>query len=258
MIRPIIAVLVLLLAFGALRVPIEHAVSREHREAYFRGAQLGLGLREQLGQVGFLAALSGFRSVVADMLWIKAHTAWERTEWGRMAALFETITSLQPRVIMFWDMAAWHMAWNASVAALNDQRLGREALRVRAQRQYFELGRDLLERGIRNNPDRWTLHDRLAMLLRDKFEDHCAAAGQYARAAAFADAPAYEKRFAAYELSRCPGQERAAYEKLAALFDLGKKEQLPTLLSRLAEMEKVLGIPEADRRVPQRPSESNP
>src|ERR1041385_5273551 len=67
------------------------------------------------------AALSGFRSIVADVLFIQAQVAWERTEWGRVLLLFRQVTTLQPRAILFWDMAAWHMAWNASVAAMNDQ-----------------------------------------------------------------------------------------------------------------------------------------
>ena len=80
--------------------------------------------------MGFLAALSGFRAVVADLLWIQAHTAWENTDWGRMKLLFDTVTTLQPRAIVFWEGAAWHMAWNASVAALENRSEPRLALRV--------------------------------------------------------------------------------------------------------------------------------
>ncbi len=238
-----------LLVFGAVRLPLEHAVNKQHRDAYFRGAELGLDMREQIGQLAYLAALSGFRSIVADMLWIKAYTAWERTEWGKMALLFNNVTALQPRVLMFWDMSAWHMAWNASVAALDDESLGREAVRVRAQRQYFDLGRDFLERGIRNNPDRWGLYEKHAMLLRDKYMDHCGAAESYAKAAAFEDAPSYMRRFAAYELSKCEGREREAYEMLRDLYDEGEKQHLPTLLTRLEALEEQLQIPVEERRV---------
>ena len=66
----------LLLVFGALRLPIESALTAQHRNAYFHKAQLGLDLREQVGQLGFLAALSGFRSLVADLAFIQAHVAW--------------------------------------------------------------------------------------------------------------------------------------------------------------------------------------
>ena len=110
-------ILSLLLVFGALRLPIEAGLTEQHRSAYFHQARLGLDLRDQIGQLGFLAALSGFRSLVADVVFIQAHVAWERTEWGRLLLLFREATTLQPRSILFWDMAAWHMAWNASVAA---------------------------------------------------------------------------------------------------------------------------------------------
>src|SRR5436190_10289848 len=135
-------VLLFLVLFGVLRLPIESRLSEQHRSAYFHQAQLGLDLREQVGQLGFLAALSGFRSRVADVVFIQAHVAWERTEWGRVLLLFREATTLQPRSILFWDMAAWHMAWNASVAALHDEKLPNDFLRRKAQREYIDLGKD--------------------------------------------------------------------------------------------------------------------
>ena len=239
----------LLLAFGGLRLPIESTLTAQHRSAYFHEAQLGLDLREQIGQLGFLAALSGFRSLVADVAFIQAHVAWERTEWGRVFLFFRQATTLQPRSIMFWDMAAWHMAWNASVAALHDPAQPNEALRAKEQQQYFALGKDFLERGIKNNPDRPELYESLARLYKEKLNDHAAAARCYARAAALPGAPEYDKRFAAYELSFAPGHEREAYTALRQLYDRGEHERLPTLLKRLKYLEEALDIP-LDQRIP--------
>ncbi len=101
------------------------------------------------------------------------------------------------------------------------------ALRLKRQHEYFIIGKDLLERGIRNNPDRYKLYESLGTLLRDKLQDHCGAAIQFASAAKFPDSPTYEARFAAYELSRCPGHEREAYDELLRLYRLGKSEWLP-------------------------------
>ena len=243
-------VFALLLTFGALRLPIEASLTAQHRSAYFHQAQLGLDLREQVGQLGFLAALSGFRSLVADVVFIQAHVAWERTEWGRVYLLFREATTLQPRSVMFWDMAAWHMAWNASVAALHDSTQPNEALRRKAQRDYFALGKDFLERGIKNIPDRPELYESLARLYKEKLNDHAAAARCYARAAALPGAPEYDKRFAAYELSFAPGHEREAYAALHQLYEQGEHERLPTLLSRLKYLEQVLDIP-LDQRIPE-------
>lgn len=241
------AVLLALGIFGLAKFPAERAIDSEHRALHFRGADLGLGLREQIGQLGFIAALSGFRSLVADVLFIQAHVAWEQTEWGRVLLLFRQVTTLQPRAILFWDMAAWHMAWNASVAALNDQQQPRQALRVKAQREYFSLGKDFLERGIRNNPDRPQLYEALARLYREKYKDHEHAAEFFRKASERPGAPSYDKRFAAYELSYCEGHESEAYERLRALYDLGESERLPTLLSRLKYLEAKLNIAPGQR-----------
>jgi tetratricopeptide (TPR) repeat protein len=174
--------------------------------------------------------------------------AWERTEWGRVLLLFRQATTLQPRAVLFWDMAAWHMAWNASVAALNDPAQPREALRRRAQRQYIELGKDFLERGIANNPDSPQLYEALARLYKDKLNDHEHAAEYFEKAADLPGAHAYVRRFAAYELSYCEGREREAYERLRALYNAGEKERLPTLIKRLKFLEEKLGVP-ADQRI---------
>jgi hypothetical protein len=225
-----------LLIFGAVKLPIEIRLNEEHRAAFFHGAKLNLDLREQIGQLAFLAALGGFRAAVADGLWIQAHVDWTHTEWGKMLLLFNNVTALQPRNIMFWDTSAWHMAYNASAYAIQDTSQPRLALRLKHQHEYFMIGKDLLERGIQNNPDHYKLYESLANLERDKLKDHCNAAIQFGKAASFQDAPGYEVRFAAYELSYCPGHERDAYKELLRLYRLGEKEWLPTLLSRLKSL----------------------
>ncbi|MBE2203114.1 MAG: hypothetical protein IAE94_02065 [Chthoniobacterales bacterium] len=247
--RPLAALLLLAIC-GAFLLPFQAHLAGQAKAANFRKTALDLDLRERIGQMGFLAALSGFRSPLAAFLWIEVHTAWENTEWGRMAGLIDTVTTLQPRSLLYWDMAAWHMAYNASVAALQDTKQPSEALRIRAQRQYFNLGREILEKGIRNNPDRYQLYLQLGVLLRDKFEDHCGAAEAFLRTADFPDAPPYARRFAAYEMAKCPGREREAYELLKKLYLEGEKQRLPTLINLLDEMEKKLDIPASERLQP--------
>lgn len=249
MIRAIAVVVALLLA-GAAKTPLEHRLFRERHQLHLHPPDLNLGLREQLGQLGFIAALSGFRSLVADVIFIQAHVAWERTEWSRVLLLFRQVTTLQPRSVLFWDMAGWHMAWNASAAAMNDLNQPRLALRVKAQREYFELGRDFLERGIKNNPEKPQLYEALARLYRDKYRDHARAAEFFAAAADKPGAPSYARRFSAYELSYCEGREREAYERLLQLYKQGDKERLPTLIRRLKFLEEKLNLP-LDQRIPE-------
>jgi tetratricopeptide (TPR) repeat protein len=248
MMRIFVIVLSLIL-FGAVKLPAELALSAAHRRLHFRAVDFDPGLREQIGQLGFIAGLSGFRSLVADVLFVQAHMAWERTEWGRVLLLFRQVTTLQPRAVLFWDMAAWHMAWNASAAALRDTTQPRLALRIKAQREYFQLGKDFLERGIKNNPDRPQLYEAMARLYRDKYNDHEHAAEFFEKAAALPGAPSYAQRFAAYELSYCDGREQEAYDRLHALYAASETERLPTLIRRLKDLEFKLDVP-LDQRIP--------
>jgi hypothetical protein len=240
-------VIAALFAAGAVKLPVEHALFTARSQHHLVSIPLNLDLREQVGQLGFAAALSGFRSVVADFLFIQAHVAWERTEWSRMLLLFRQVTTLQPRGILFWETAAWHMAWNAGTAALNDPAQPRLALRLKAQREYFDLGRDFLERGIRNNPERPQLYEAMARLYREKYKDHARAAEYFDKTAEKPGAPRYAKRFAAYELSYVEGREREAYDRLLQLYHAGEQERLPTLIKRLKFLEEKLDIPLAER-----------
>ena len=237
-----------ILVFGVLKLPAERQLASEHRQSHFADAELDLDLREKVGQLGFVAALSGVRAVLAEFLFIQAHAAWERTDWGRLLLLFRQVTALQPHVTLFWDMAAWHMAWNASAAAVNDPSQPRLALRVKAQREYFAIGKDFLERGIKNNPDNPKLYESMARLYREKYNDHARASEFFRKAADCPGAPSYDKRFSAYELSYCQGWESQAYLQLRRLYDEGERERLPTLIKRLKYLETKLNIP-TDQRI---------
>ena len=75
MIRSLL-VLAVLIALGTLKLPVERDLAALHRQEHLRGVEFNLDLREKLGQLGFIAALSGFRAIVADGLFIQAHVAW--------------------------------------------------------------------------------------------------------------------------------------------------------------------------------------
>lgn len=247
--RRIIIAVLLVLAFGVARMPFEAQLEKERRGAFFHGVKLDLSLREKVGQMGFLAALSGFRAFVADMLWIHAHTLWERTEWGSMKVDLDAVTSLQPRCVLFWSQAAWHMGFNASVAAFEDKKKQpREALRLKAQQEYWEIAEDYLKRGIENNPEVYNLYADLGLLYENKFKDHCKASEYYGKAASFPNSPVFYHRFQYYELAKCPGHEREAYEALLKLYRAGENEHLPTLLKTLGELQEKLNVP-ADQKI---------
>jgi hypothetical protein len=231
-------------AFVPAKLHLEHAAAPQPASA--ETLRSALDPRERIGQTAVLGVLGGFRAIVADFLFIDAHFAWERTDWAHLLMRVRQVTMLQPHVLMFWDIAAWHMAWNAGTAALNDETKPLAA-RQRLQREYIEIGRDFLERGVGNNPTQPQLYEALARLYRDKLQDHARAAENFDKASRLPGCASYDERFAAYEISYCAGREREAYEKLRALYERGEKERLPALVGRLRAMEERLNIPAAER-----------
>jgi len=237
-------VLFIIVVFSPLKLKLERTVNASRSSA--KELRHAVDLRERIGQTAFVAILGGFRSVVADLLFIDGYFAWERVDWPHLLMRLRQVTILQPHVIMFWDVAGWHMAWNAGTAALNDSSKPPIA-RKRLEREYIEIGRDFLEHGVANNPQNPQLYEALARLYRDKLHDHDRAAENFLKASRLPGCAAYDERVAAYELSYCEGREREAYDHLRALYDRGEKERLPTLIARLRAMEERLGVPPAER-----------
>jgi hypothetical protein len=240
--KPLLVLALIFAAFVPLKLNMEAACDR------IAPATLSIGLREQIGQSAFIAVLGGFRSVIADLLFIDAYSAWERTDWTFLLLRLRQATELQPRAILFWEMAGWHMAWNAGTAALEDDSKS-PAARRRLQHDYLELGKDFLVRGIAHNPEKPELYEALARLYRDKFHDHARAAENFEKASRLPGHHSYDERFSAYELAECEGREREAYDRLRALYQRGEKERLPRLINQLRAMEQRLKIP-ANERIP--------
>ena len=243
---------IVLLVWGILKLPLETRHAAEMQEKRLGGYRPTASLRQQAGQAGFIAALGGLRAAVADLLWIRAHTAWQDVQYGRMKLLFDVCTALQPRRELFWDVASWHMAWNGAAYVENPRNDERNAItddydRERKVRDFYRMGENYLLQGIENKPESWTLYDRLGTLYRDKFKDPCKAAAAFEEASKRPGRLDYTRRFAAYMLAQCPGREREGYERLLALYKEGQNEWLPTLLRLIQELERKLDIPKEQR-----------
>jgi len=243
----IVLVIVGLLLFGAARLHFEQALTGEYRAAHFMQSQLNRNVRIQAGQMGFIAALSGLRAAVADIMWIEAHDAWQNTNWGKMKARLDAATELQPRSLLFWDGAGWHMAWNASVSALQNRNQPREALRQKAAKQYIALGEDYLQRGLAYNSDHAQLWESLGRLYEQKMNDPCKAAWAYFEAAARPDAHQYVYRAAIYQLEHCPGHEAESLKLALEVYHLGPRERAPHLLKLIDELQIKLNVPPEQR-----------
>lgn len=202
----------LILGWGAVKLPWEMRMTRAQRQATvgFSGPT-AVAVREKLGQGLVLAALGGFRGLAANALMLQAHGAWEEQQWVRVRSALEVATLLQPRVALFWDLASWHLAWNAAVAAETYSGESNETRKRIEARKWVEAGRELLERGTRAVPEKALLFQRLGDLYWQRLADYQAAAACYREALTKGDAPPYLERFVGYALEKA-GDKPAALE----------------------------------------------
>lgn len=188
-----------------LKWMLENSIGTSYKELKLGGANLSVELRTKLGQNLAVALLSGFRGFVADMVWLKAHGAWEKGIWAKMKDDIELAVVLQPHSILFWDVGSWHMAWNASYGESTNPNYPNRIYRLKAQRDWIFAGKKFLEEGIRNNPDHYDLYFRLAWMYYQKLEDPAGAVPLLKKASTFPGVPSYVPRMVGH-----------MYEKAAA------------------------------------------
>ncbi len=222
-------VLMLMLVWGAVKLPWEGRISTERSKIiYGSDIPMSFELRETIGQELSLAALGGFRAIVANFLWISVTKAWEDQTWTRVRTLADFAVTLQPRVLFFWENGAWHLAWNASVSVVKYADAGKSEERKQYEsRKWIDAGIDMLERGIRANPEKSGLYLRMAELYWQRLEDYEKAAEYYRLALERPGAPSYTDRFIGYALEKAGNYEAslAHWESLAAAPDFKERRQ---------------------------------
>jgi len=214
-----VILLAALLAFGALRLPLERGLASARLAAGLRDdAGAPMDVREQVSQASLLAVLGGLRSMAAAVWDLWACTAWEKTNYAQVERDYLFCQRLQPRTFYYYDRGQWMMAYNAA-HFFELQNKERGALNALLRSAYTDKGMAMLRTGQRFLPREPRLHEQEAILYRDKIRprqpDQEAAAWE--RAAACPGAPAYARRMQAYAVAHVPGREREAEERLRAL-----------------------------------------
>ena len=232
------------LAFGAARLPFEASLSKELRAAGLTPPPIEIGTRDKIGQTSSAVALGGLRTLVATFMNLRAFSFFQEQRWDDVADTFDTIVDLAPHTHYYWETGSWHSAYNAASFYMNDSKL--PALRRReAWRSAILRGRAFLERGIRNNPDDWSLRSNLGFLLsdankfqafRDPNQTFTDAADAYHRSAETGKALPYVRRAELYSLARVTGKEKEALA-LARFLYTDPKNRAPTLVILLFVLE---------------------
>jgi len=253
------ALVALLLGLWApFKIMWEQDIARQQDDLRYQGMVMTRQLRDGLGQGLTIGVLSGMRSVVADIIWLNVVTAWENQEWFRMGGYINLCTALQPRAPVFWDIGGWHLAWNASVAAMHDKDLPTELRRIKASRYWAERGLEIYKRGLENNPQNWRLWRDTGMLYDQRLKDYPSAAYYYKQASMRPGAPAFLERAPAEMFDRYHGNDpKAAYAEWKELWEKLTPEQREMrehwkekIESNIRELEAKLSVPKEKRVFP--------
>jgi hypothetical protein len=249
-----------IVVFLLIAIPLkwlgEDALQRSREDLKLENVGLAIELRSKLGQNLAIALLSGFRGIVADLVWLKAHGAWEEQRWYKMKEGIELTVVLQPHSISFWDIGAWHMAWNASYGESVNMKYPSEAYRKKTQKDWILAGKKFLEQGIRNNPNAYDLYFKLGWLIYQKLEDPLAAVPYLRQASTYPDAPLYVVRMVGrmYEKGEKKQEEYEWWKQLWMEHLRDPKANPQQLWYKIeqwgAEAEETLKIPNAERVFP--------
>ena len=102
---------------------------------------------------------SGFKSQVANLLWMKSDEYWHQGLFTRQVPLMEAVVTLDPQFIDAWSTAGWHWAYNiyADIPQNPDYKAKGEKAVAAAQQNAVATGLDYLKRGSNLNPDTYRL-----------------------------------------------------------------------------------------------------
>jgi tetratricopeptide (TPR) repeat protein len=84
----------------------------------------------------------GFRSAVADLLWLRVDEYWHQGRMEMMLPMMVTVVNLDPHFIEAWKIGAWHLAYNAWVTVET----------MEEKQAFVEKGILFLQDGIKRNP----------------------------------------------------------------------------------------------------------
>lgn len=112
-----------------------------------------------LSSVMVAGLASGFKSQVANLLWMKSDEYWHQGLFTRQVPLMEAVVTLDPQFIDAWSTAGWHWAYNiyADIPTNPAHKAKGEQQIRRLQQNAVDTGLDYLKRGANLNPDTYRL-----------------------------------------------------------------------------------------------------
>jgi hypothetical protein len=169
-----------------LQVPLQEGIHKARPDIFDpnRKTRSSSIVNVQGPTTAIIAALGGFRTVAADILWMKVDNLWDGGSWQYLPTLLESVVQLDPHFILAWKVYGWHLAYN----------LNAESVTVIDRRYWLHEGVKVLERAIDMNPTSWEPRFELGWTLFDRAHQFPRAADVFLTTSKMPGAPSYIDR----------------------------------------------------------------
>ena len=170
----------------------------------------GGALGDAMGAGLSLGWLGGFRTLTADLCWLRVQDRWERRDYAGTLASLRIVTAIDPGPLLFWLEGARMIAydvptWTAATGVAAHPTHGQARLALA-----------WLDRALVFHPGSAPLFIERALIELHALHDPAGAADDFGRAAARPDAPPYAVRLQAEMLRRLGrGEEALARLRIA-------------------------------------------
>jgi hypothetical protein len=207
-------------------------------------------LEDAVGQGLILGLFGGFRSLMADLTWVRTSFFWLNNDWPKTEAAILLTTNLDPRPLYFWVQGARILAYDVARWRLRElenlplQTTPETAGRISEEQAFVAIA--LLERAMDFHPGDPRLFIEIAQIYNNVLEDPLAAAEYFGMAAELPGAPNFAGRLHA-ELLRRNGKSFEAYQYYIRAYPkldpADPYSMRPLVLKRIRDLEAELDIP---------------
>lgn len=256
--RVLLIALLLLLFLGLATRPWQSPIWRQ-----VKATQPELNLQDVEGALGqglIIGLIGGFRTIIADFLFIRANLFWEKKDRPNTEAMLNLVVAVDPRPMFFWlngarmlayDMPAWEIKERGGFGQIP------AGIERAIKEDYAELGVAFIDKAKSFHPDDYRVPLEKAQIYTNRLEDYAQAGQYYEEVIAMEGAPFYADRIYA-EMLRRSGRPQAAYEHLTALYPTLPKDHISAapdvVLERIRELEAEMDLPSMSR-FPTQPEE---
>ena len=246
-----------LLLFGVITQPLQDPAWDEVRAKMPPSMQLK-ELEPALGQGVMIGLFGGFRSIIANIFYIRGYHYWEQKDVLQTQTALSLANEVNPASMYFWLNRVRMVAYDFPVWRIQEQG-GFDLVPESVQRRFFaeeaERALRILDRAEIYHLQRHEIPLERAQIYLNRLEDKENAGKFFLIASKMKNAPAYAERLHAQMLYDL-GHQQAAYDFLRSVFNPPAPGAEPTpreilLLQRIRSLEDELAIPGVMRLPPQ-------